>query len=551
MSHESKKGSRRARPGLGLLCVFALASPMLAPTALGVARAVTELIEIDDQLIATEQGEQLDAAQNAFRANLADREFDSALEQAKRVVELSLQIWGSEHPNFSRALTNLAIAQSEAADFVSAQQNFVAAIESREAVDGHLVGGELINPLNGLANASIAMNDLEGAVPLFERSVHISHVTAGPNNLEQLDTLDSLSRTHFFLGNIRRANKIQDIMYRLQQRRFSADSDQYIDALMRRARWYAQVGDFTEATFAFRRLERNIMKHHGRDDPRLIDPLIELAFVAPRQSTGTPGMTPEIALKEARRAMKRAVRIARVQNENDPAILPSTLVAEADFLLFATATRSARLSYEEAYALTVSNPDLADLHQELFAEPKPVVRTPIRSVYHRDYSESAMGTYPDRGFVELEFDLNVNGRPNNIRVIESFPAGLMDTDVIRRVRRFVYRPGFANGTPVSFQNVQFRHDFRYDERRLTQSEKEFIERNKQARERARAAQEAMAAPTVQPGTNQEPELTDDETATEIELAPETEPTPEAEAEQTDEAGDDTQVLETAAQDTIT
>lgn len=545
MSHESKKGSRRAKPGLGLLCIFALVSPMLAPSALGVAQAVTELIEIDDQLIATEQGEQLDAAQNAFRANLADREFDAALEQAKRVVELSLQVWGPEHPNFSRALTNLAIAQSQAADFISAQQNFVAAIESREAVDGHLVGEELINPLNGLANASIAINDLEGAVPLFERSVHISHVTAGPNNLEQLDTLDSLSRTHFFLGNIRRANKIQDIMFRLQQRRFSADSDQYIDALMRRARWYAQVGDFTEATFAFRRLERNIMKHHGRDDPRLIDPLIELAFAAPRQSTNTPGMTIEIAIKEARRAIKRAVRIAREHHEDDPTVLPSTLVSEGDFLLFANQVRSASSSYQEAYALTVGNPELASLHQQLFTEPKPIMRTPIRSVYHRDYSESSIGRYRDRGYVEFKFDISINGRPTNIQLVDSHPAGLMDRAVLREVRRSVYRPSFLNGVPTRSEDMQFRHDFRYDEELLTQHEKQFIKRNKQARERARAAQEAMATPTVQPGTDQEPELTDDEPG------PEIEPAPEVEMEKTDEADADLEALETTAQDTIT
>ncbi|MEL6367628.1 MAG: TonB family protein [Pseudomonadota bacterium] len=92
-----------------------------------------------------------------------------------------------------------------------------------------------------------------------------------------------------------------------------------------------------------------------------------------------------------------------------------------------------------------------------------------------------MGTYPDRGFVALEFDLNINGRPENIRVLDSVPAGLMDTDVIRKVRRFVFRPGFENGVPTSYQGLTFRHDFRYDERRLTQSEKEYIERIEKSR----------------------------------------------------------------------
>ncbi|MEO1581507.1 MAG: TonB family protein [Pseudomonadota bacterium] len=481
MSLPTTKGSRNRGTLAALLLLGALVSTLFVPRAEAVARAITELIDVPPDVAATPEGEQLQNAQTQFRAYLAEREFDEALEQAKSVVELSARIWGGETRQVSQALTNLAIAQSESADHSAAQQNFLSAIETLQAVDGGLVGEGLINPLKGLANTSIAMNDLEGAVPLFERAVHISHVTAGPNNLEQLDSLDSLSRTHFFLGDIRTANRIQDIMYRLQQRRFSADSDQYIDALTRRARWYAMVGDFTEATFAFRRLERTIVKFHGKDDPRLIEPLLELAFVAPRQSTATPGLTPELALKEARRAVHRAVRIARVQSENDPTVLPKTLTAEGDFLLYATATRTARDSYQEAYSITVNNRDLEGLHQELFGEPVPVIRVPIRNVYHVNTTESAMGTYPDRGFVALEFDLNINGRPENIRVLDSVPAGLMDTDVIRKVRRFVFRPGFENGVPTSYQGLTFRHDFRYDERRLTQSEKEYIERIEKSR----------------------------------------------------------------------
>ncbi|MEL7310989.1 MAG: tetratricopeptide repeat protein, partial [Pseudomonadota bacterium] len=171
-------------------CFMMLAWVLAPQVEAEVARAVTELIEIEPEVAETEVGEELAAAQTLFRAQLSGGEYEAALDQAKRVVELTARIWGGESPQVAKALTNLAIAQSETADFVAAQQNFVAAIQVQEAAGTDIVGKELINPLNGLANASIALNDLEAAVPLFERSVHISHVTAGPNNLEQLDTLD-------------------------------------------------------------------------------------------------------------------------------------------------------------------------------------------------------------------------------------------------------------------------------------------------------------------------------------------------------------------------
>ncbi|MEL7025186.1 MAG: hypothetical protein AAGL69_15730 [Pseudomonadota bacterium] len=452
-----------------------------APADADVARAQIELIEIEPDVAQSEVGAQLEAAQTLYRTQLASGEREGALDQAKLVVELASRIWGGESPEVAKALTNLAIAQTESADFVAAQQNFVAAIQVQEAAGADIVGKELINPLNGLANASIALNDLEAAVPLFERSVHISHVTAGPNNLEQLDTLDSLSRTHYFLGDTRTANKIQDIIFRLQQRRYSADSDQYLDALKRRADWYTKIGNFTEAMFAYRRLERTIAKYHGRDDPRLIEPLVALAFVTPRQTQATPGFTPELALKEARRAVHRAVRIAREQGAGDPSLLPATLVAEGDFLLFATATRTARQSYLEAYNLTVNNPDLKSLHESLFAEPNAVVTQPIRSVYH--INDSGTRSYPDRGFVELEYDLTVSGRPDNLRIVDSQPAGLMDAIVVRNVRRFVYRPTFVNGTPTRSYGVRYRHEFRYDDSRLSERERKYIERTERARAR--------------------------------------------------------------------
>ncbi|MEL7310990.1 MAG: hypothetical protein AAFN07_05745, partial [Pseudomonadota bacterium] len=332
----------------------------------------------------------------------------------------------------------------------------------------------------------------------------ISHVTAGPNNLEQLDTLDSLSRTHYFLGDTRTANKIQDIIFRLQQRRFSADSDQYLDALKRRADWYTQIGNFTEAMFAYRRLERTIAKFHGRDDPRLIEPLVALAFVTPRQTQATPGFTPELALKEARRAVHRAVRIAREQSNSDPALLPSTLVAEGDFLLFATATRTARDSYLEAYNLTNDNPDLSDLHQQLFGEPVAVVTQPMRSVYHLNDGGSGTKAYPNRGFVELEYDLTVSGRPDNLRIVDSEPAGLMDAIVVRNVRRFVYRPTFINGTPIRSFGIRFRHEYRYDESRLSDRERKYIERTERARARL-AEREASRAPIAPEDALPEPE----------------------------------------------
>ncbi|MEL6870843.1 MAG: tetratricopeptide repeat protein, partial [Pseudomonadota bacterium] len=296
------------------------------------AAAVPEVIELTDDERAGPAGAALDHEQTKFRSLLSEGEYDAALESAKLAVALTSQVWGTESNQLGQALTNLAIAQTEVNNFPAAQQNFEAAIRVYEQAERSLVSSELINPLRGLADTQIAMSQYEAAIPLFERAIHISHVTDGPTNLQQIQDMDALSRAHFFSGSAARATSIQEKMYRLQQRKFSANSEGYAEALDRRANWFTEIGDFTQATYTLRRLERVLGETYGRDDPRLIPVLIRLSFVANKQADGPTTLTPEIAEKEARRAINRAVRIARTQAEDNPQLLARTLTQRGDFL---------------------------------------------------------------------------------------------------------------------------------------------------------------------------------------------------------------------------
>lgn len=450
-------------------------------------RAVPEVIALSEAVKAQPTGEALAKEQDNFRSLFSDGEFDSALESAKQVVALTSEVWGTQSEQLGQALTNLAIAQTEVSNFVAAQQNFEAAIRVHELADRSLVSPSLINPLRGLASTRVALSDFEEAIPLYERAIHVSHVTAGPSNLNQVEDMDALSRAHFFIGEAKEANTIQEKMYRLQQRNFSTNSDGYLTALDRRARWFTEIGDFTQATYTLRRLERVIAQTYGRDDIRLIQPLIRLSFVTSKQDTSSAGLTPEIASKEARRAVNRAVRIARVHEQTDPSLLARTLASRGDFLLTTNAVRTAANSYRESFETIQAHEQIADLADELYAKPKIVAREPIRPVYHTAAGNLPTGSYPNQGFVEVAFDTNSVGRPIRVRITDSNPAGLMDSAVMRGVRRFVYRPQYVNGKPVVAQGLTFRHDFRYDDRRLTQSEKAYIERAEAARAKQRPA----------------------------------------------------------------
>ena len=480
-----------------------------------VAPAVPEFVELTEAEQQTPAGAELAAAQEAFRTSL-DRQPERALELAKDIVALTAETFGDDSAQLSYALTNLAIVQAENTNYAAAVENYAAALRVREQADNSIVAPELVNPLRGLASAYMALNEIERAIPIYERAIHITHVNEGPNNLEQVEVMDALSRAYYFLGARDEASDIQDNIFRLQQRQLSEDSDQYVDALLRRARWYTRVQDFNEASRAYRRVERTLTDAYGADDIRLIEPLIDFAFVVPRRENDAPGLTAESNFNEGRRAIARAARIAREHSDTRPELLPLTLVKQGDWLMFASMTRAARMPYREAWELLDADPSLHELRDQIFSRPEPITRVAMRNLHGLlPGEEPDRRSFPQRGFVDVRFDVNPLGRPVNVEITGGEPPGLLDGHVRRQLRRFVFRPAFSDGDPVTYEGAAFRHLYRYNESRLTDREREYIEAARAEREAAGPADGEDRPPAFTIGGEDEArviELADDDLA---------------------------------------
>ncbi|MEM9173579.1 MAG: hypothetical protein AAGA84_12840, partial [Pseudomonadota bacterium] len=268
-------------------------------------------------------------------------------------------------------------------------------------------------------------------------------------------------------------------------RKLAGNADAYIDALDDYAQWFSDTGNLSEAAFKYRLLERAIVDAHGPDSVRLIPTLIELAFIYSQSTDPMVQSQSQLGAKESRRLINRAVRIARVNSDDFPQLLPRTLVRRSDFLMTDTAFRSAGSGYREAYQLLSDKPEDLELRDEIFKKPYLVARPDIRSTYHRNERETER-TNPDRGFVEISYNVSLVGRPIAVRVTNSQPAGLFDTFVARQLRRFLFRPKIENGEPVVRRGLTFRHEFRYNQSELTDSEKKRIARTEASRQKRRA-----------------------------------------------------------------
>jgi tetratricopeptide (TPR) repeat protein len=143
---------------------------------------------------------------------------------AKQIVEVSIRSYGRESNGTAKALTNLAMLQSENDELVPAIQNLSAAIDIVERTENRL-SSELINPLKALGIAQLQAGNTDLAKAAWYRAVHISHVNLGPHNYEQVETLHALARMFSSAGMAKEARKTYKRISYLKSREFQPRAD--------------------------------------------------------------------------------------------------------------------------------------------------------------------------------------------------------------------------------------------------------------------------------------------------------------------------------------
>ena len=479
----------RALVSTTVVALTALLLPGTAAHAFDDSGAIPELIELTAADMNTPGGVALAQAQDAYRASLGG-DPERTLRAASDVVARSSQHFGNSHVYYALALTNLAIQQLAMDDYAASTANFEAAVLAHERAEPSALSERLVNPLHGLASAYMGAGQIEDAIAAYERAVHFTHVNEGPNNLAQVDLVNALSEAYFALGDFREANRIHDRIFLLQKRKLGGD-EQMLDALEARARWAKRVKDVDTASKSYQDMVAIIAAEGGENDPRLIDPLIDFAYVSVLRDTGRFARRRANLNQEALRATRRAVRVAGNNVDKDPALLARTLVRQADWMLFMNMRKSARASYREAWSLLTANPALLAVRDELFAEPEAIYRATMDRVYDQPEVDAFdLRTYPGEGYVELRYNVSKKGTAVDIEITDSKPAGLLDVHVYRTLEDFVFRPVHRDGVPAKHEGLTYRHEFRYDPSQFSDRERAFIKRITGERE----AMTAAAAP---------------------------------------------------------
>ena len=398
-----------------------------------------------------------------FRQLLADRNFDEADVSAKRVVEMTIRVFGPQSRETAKALNNLAIVQYNNRQYAAAVQNFTSAVEILEIVADRL-NEELINPLRGLGAAQLGEGRPDLAINSFDRATHITHVNQGPHNIEQVEILESLAEAKVRLGDVDGAREILDQIYALNVRYFEDDALGMLPSLMSRAEWQHRAGYYNDERVTYRRTIRVIETTAGKNDPRLIEPLMRLgqSYYYYDQNTD---QSRTVLASTGEAYFKRAVRIAEATEDLPWLELAKAHLALADYYLSNETHNRARKIYLQVWAELSRDEDRIKLRRELLEQPVVIREESLPRFASGGGDRPIAGLLS--GTVQVDYTVSTRGRVRNIRT-EVKPAEFsnMLRMVHREVRRRIFRPAMIEGEPVDSAGQVFTHSFFYSQAEL-------------------------------------------------------------------------------------
>jgi tetratricopeptide (TPR) repeat protein len=276
-----------------------------------------------------------------------------------------------------------------------------------------------------------------------------------------VEILESLAEANVRLGDIEAARDVLDRIHILNVRHFEDDALGLLPSLMRRASWQHRAGYYNDERATYRRAIRIIEESAGKDDPRLLDPLIKLGesfyYYEPITEGSPRGMTSSAELY-----LKRAARI--VDSAEDIPWLDDAEVrlALADYYVFTDSHNRARDRYQEAWDILSAEEDRLDMRNELMGKPIPIWQEAIPTHTTAAGKASPRPGETQTGTITVEYTISARGRVSSISTTANPPEFTdMQRMVHREIRRRVFRPQLVDGAPVDSGEQFFRHEFTY------------------------------------------------------------------------------------------
>lgn len=375
---------------------------------------------------------------------IEERRFAEALPFAETMAELTEAEFGSPSIELATALSNLAFVQRSLKQFDDSNAAFLDAIEMYRDIEGPFTSST-IAPLVSMGANYYDAGDYLQALSIFEEARTVNRRVFGLLNPDQVDIVYHISATLANMRQYEEAHLQQQDALRLMERVHGSDSLEILPYIYRYADWLVSAFQFDTGRNRYLRAMDIIRELEGPDSPRLVTPLREI---------GNSFRVQKLAEGRGIGALKQALEIAEMQPEPDALELARILRDIGDWYTAFSRVGPSGEEYLRAWELLGSVENGDSLRTEWFDDRDGdyVLREypSSRGVIDADEPDAV------EGFVRIVFDIDIDGKPLNVHVLESDPPGFKDSSMQRAISRSRFRPRVVDGE-LAYASGLVRH----------------------------------------------------------------------------------------------
>lgn len=380
------------------------------------------------------------------------------------------------------------------AEYHGSREAYLAAILQIENENG-VYDRRLTDQLLGLGLVDKGQGEHTRALDSFARALHLSRINDGLNSLSQAPILELMIESYIATQDWANVHDKQQYLYVLRSRNYDIGDPRLIEPLTKMMNWYLEsyydndqpeaIGYLNEAKSLNHQIIDLIEVNFGEDDERLEEALVQLAetnyelFVARAEldndavgHRNNPYLINDRSVirhksrdvsrgsipigdpySEGREALQKRYSIIDPEDPRSKSRRMRALVRLGDWYLIFNKKESALGAYREAQDIASEGGEVSLLAAELFDRP--------HLLRFQHFEKEEPDPTKQNGYVKVTFNVTDTGRVRDLKVIESEPAEMMDSEVASSVRDARFRPRIVDGKPVDTEGVSLRHTFQF------------------------------------------------------------------------------------------
>ena len=418
-------------------------------------------------------------AQSEFKRLFDAGDYPAAVEQARRVVDLSGPASTASSEELQVALMNLALAQNRAGDYPAAESNYLRVIDTIEA-SGRRSSPRLARAYAGLAATYYAARRYDLAAASYKHAIALLRRTAGLYEEAQLPLLDKQADALTEVGRTDEALRAHRYALRVVAHHQGEESLAYARQLEALGRWYTRVGAYEASRGTLRNAAEVVTDAGGPDSLDLIGPLTAYAENARRwlmdpsleemtamdeqrrsmfqdsMMPAPPRLSPSTIASEGQKALERAAAIVAAHPDASSALSVGVKVQLGDWYQVRQQPDRALPYYRQAWQAVGATPDGGKLRESLFGGP-------VLLQYDAPGSWNRLAARPadevELRVVEVELSVTAQGLPRDPRIVGIDAEQRLASQALRAAASAIYRPRLVDGEPVATAGVRFNQPF--------------------------------------------------------------------------------------------